>query len=423
MPEPADARLLIYAPVPLHRDGERLLLEDQACNGMRLWAENFAQVTAIMPVSDAPAPANWVPIEGIGPALDRIRLLPVPQAWTLGRFLRIRPAVRRLFRDEIERADYLSFAIGGLVGDWGAMACAEACRMGRPHAVWTDRVESEVTRMAALNASRLRRRLKARLIWRLMAALERRAVRRATLGLFHGQATFDHYAPFSRNPHLVHDVHVRAADLIPAEALAAKAARASRGGPLRLVYVGRADPMKGPLDWIEALEQAAQAGVDLQASWIGEGEQIEVLRARIAQGPLAAKVTAPGFLRDRTAVLAALRDADALLFCHRTPESPRVLIEALVSGAPLIGYDGPFQQALIAGTGAGALVPDGRPDLLAQELALMHRHRATLARMIEATASAAKGHDDETAFAHRSRIILTHLPPPRDRTEDPHSPR
>src|SRR5690554_1674335 len=101
MPEPADARLLIYAPVPLHRDGERLLLEDQACNGMRLWAENFAQVTAIMPVSDAPAPANWVPIERIGPALDRIRLLPVPQAWTLGRFLRIRPAVRRLFRDEI----------------------------------------------------------------------------------------------------------------------------------------------------------------------------------------------------------------------------------------------------------------------------------------------------------------------------------
>src|SRR5690606_377357 len=210
------------------------------------------------------------------------------------------------------------------------MACAEACRMGRPHAVWTDRVESEVTRAAALNASRLRRRLQARLIWRLMAALERRAVRRATLVLVHGQATVEHYAPCSRHPNLVHDVHARAADLIPAEALAAKAARASRGGPLRLVYVGRADPMKGPLDWIEALEQAAQAGVDLRASWIGEGEQIEVLRARIAQGPLAAKVTAPGFLRDRTAVLAALRDADALLFCHRTPESPRVLIEALV---------------------------------------------------------------------------------------------
>lgn len=423
MPEPADASLLIYAPVPLHRVGAQLLLEDQACNGLRLWAAHFAQVTAIMPVSDAPAPASWVPVERIGPALERIRLLPVPQAWTLGRFLRARPAVRRLIRDEIARADYLSFAIGGLVGDWGALACAEACRMGRPHAVWTDRVESEVTRMEAVGAPRLRRRLKAQLIWRPMAALERRAVRRATLGLFHGQATFDHYARFSRDPHLVHDIHVRAADLIPAKALAAKAARARAGGPLQLVYVGRADPMKGPLDWIEALELAAQAGVDLRASWIGGGEQIEALRARIAQGPLAGQVTAPGFLNDRAAVLEALRDADALLFCHRTPESPRVLIEALVSGAPLIGYEGPFQQSLIADNGAGALVPDGRPDLLAQELALLHRHRATLARMIAATAKAAHGHDDETAFAHRSRIILTHLPPPPDRAEDPHRPQ
>ena len=413
MPEPADARLLIYAPVPLHRNGGRLLLEDQACNGLRLWAENFSEVTAIMPVSDDPAPASWVPVERIGPTLDRIRLLPVPQAWTLRKFLRTRPAVRQLIRDEIARADYLSFAIGGLIGDWGALACTEAYRMGRPHAVWTDRVESEVTRMQATGAPKLRRRIKARLIWRPMAALERHLVRRATLGLFHGQATFDHYAPFSRNPHLVHDVHVRATDLIPAEALVAKVARAASGEPLRLVYVGRADPMKGPLDWIEALEQAARAGVDLRASWIGEGEQIEALRARIAQGPLAGQVTAPGFLSDRAAVLGALRDADALLFCHRTPESPRVLIEALVSGAPLIGYDGPFQQSLIEGHGAGALVPDGRPDLLAQTLAMLDRDRAALARMIAATAEAARGHDDETAFAHRSQIIQTHLPPPQ----------
>ena len=69
-------RLLIYAPVPLHRKDGKLYLEDQARNGLRLWAENFDLLTVMMPVTDAPMPKSWGPLDLVGPALERIKVVP-----------------------------------------------------------------------------------------------------------------------------------------------------------------------------------------------------------------------------------------------------------------------------------------------------------------------------------------------------------
>ena len=50
----SDGTLLIYAPVPLYRAADGgWLVEAQACNGLRLWAENFARVIVMMPRSIA----------------------------------------------------------------------------------------------------------------------------------------------------------------------------------------------------------------------------------------------------------------------------------------------------------------------------------------------------------------------------------
>ena len=111
--------LLIYAPVPLYRDGKGgYLLEDQACNGLRLWAENFDKIIALMPVEEGPAPARWVPVDSIGPARDRIDFVPLPVAWRLAGFLRHLPSARARIRAAIAKADRMGFAIGGLVGEW-----------------------------------------------------------------------------------------------------------------------------------------------------------------------------------------------------------------------------------------------------------------------------------------------------------------
>ncbi|MDR5652323.1 glycosyltransferase [Ruixingdingia sedimenti] len=407
----SDGTLLIYAPVPLYRAADGgWLVEAQACNGLRLWAENFARVIVMMPLAPGAPPPGWVPAAAIGPAVARIEIAALPMAWRPDRFLRHLPATRRRIRALIDRADYLSFAIGGLFGDWGAVACFEARRMGRRHAVWTDRVESAVTRHMAAQPGPWRARLRARLTHRPMAALERAVIRGADLGLFHGGETFAAYAPFSRNPHMVHDIHLSRADHIAPAALKAKAAGAAEG-PLRLAYVGRADPMKGPRDWIAVLERLAAEGVDFRATWLGDGQDLAWMRARLAAdgGLLAGRVDLPGFTEDRGAVLRLLRGAHLFLFCHQTPESPRCLIEALVSAAPILGYDGAFARDLIAGHGGGVLVPQGDVAALAGAVAALARDRGRLAGAIRAAAADGAMFSDDEVFRHRSAIIRAHL--------------
>ncbi len=400
-------RLLVYAPVPLYQSDNGFLLEDQACNGIRLWAENFDKVSIMMPVEAGPAPANWVPIEAIGPNLERVEIVPLPTAYRPDQFLRHLRATRRIIRAQIDKADYLSFSIGGLFGDWGSVSCYEAWRKGRPYAVWTDRVESEVIRRTA-HAGHWRKRLRARLTHRPMFQLEKFLIRRAALGLFHGRETFDTYAPFCQRPEVVHDIHLKKSEHIPPDRLAAKRS-AVTDGPLKILYLGRADPMKGPLDWVEVLETVARAGVAFEACWLGEGPELAAMQARVRAAGLQDHVEFPGFVRDRQAVLDRLRAAHVFLFCHKTPESPRCLIEALVSGTPIIGYDGPFARDLIADGQGGLLSPVGDTGTLAGNVAGLGRDRDRLAEMIGAAARAGSIFDDEGVFAHRSELIRRYL--------------
>lgn len=411
--------LLIYAPVPLHQDAEgRLFGESQALNGLRLWARNFARVIVMMPLSPAPPPPGWEPILDADPRLDRVRIEPLPMAYRPDRFFRQLPATQRRIRALISEAHWLSFAIGGLFGDWGAVACFTAYRMGRPFAVWTDRVESEVVRQS-IGTGSARANLRARLTHRPMARLERAVIRRASLGLFHGQETYDTYAPFARGPaEVVHDIHLAPGDHIDADRLAAKAVAAGRGHPLRLTYVGRADPMKGPFDWIKVLEHLSGMGVDFRARWLGDGSERAEMIARVASAGLQSRVEMPGFLTDRAAVIEELREADVFLFCHLTPESPRCLIEALASGCPIAGYASGYSSDLISAHGGGVLVDRGDHMALAQEIARLASERARLAQLIVKAAQDGARFTDEAVFDHRSQVIRHHLGPASDLRQD-----
>jgi colanic acid/amylovoran biosynthesis glycosyltransferase len=403
------ATLLLYISVPVYRRGDELLLEDQACNGLRLWADNFERLILVVPVAEGAPPASWVPMAAaVGAAMARIEVVTVPEAYRPDRFLRALPKVVPRLRAAIGRADYLGFAIGGLFGDWGSVGAILAHRMGLPFYVWTDRVESEVVRVAARSGP-WKRRVQAALAHRPMAWLERYLIRRADLGLFHGRETYETYAPWSRNPQVVHDIHIRKADHIAPEALAAKIA-ALRSGPLRICYMGRADQMKGPHDWIAVLERLAQAGVDFTATWLGEGTELEAMRARVAAGPLAGRVTLPGFVRDRALVAGEVRAAHLMMFCHKTPESPRCLIEALTSGTPIVGYDSAFPRDLIAAHGGGRLVPRDDVVALAQAVVDLVQDRGALAALVARAAEDGAQFDDVTVFRHRSELIRAHLP-------------
>ena len=392
--------LLVLPLVSYYRNGQ-VLIDDQACNGLSQWLRHFERVTLCLKVIPGEPPDDFIEIDAKEFA-GRLAVEILPCGWTPLAHARAYPAVRRRLAELIDRHDYLQFALMGGWGDWSTLGIKLATARGRKCSVWTDRVESEILRVAAGRFRGLRR-LSRLVNARIARRNETRSVRLATLGLFHGKDTFDRFSGCSRQPFLVHDIHLKPDDRIDAADLSDKLDRCA-DGPLRIIYAGRAHPDKGVMDWIAVLDQVRQAGVAFEASWLGHGPQLEDARARVAELGLADCVEFPGPLFDREELLLRLRTAHLMLFCHLTPESPRCLIEALAAGTPIVGYRSAYSEDLIAEHGGGLLTALEPAPLAAQVISLA-RDRAALGVLIGQAARDGYAMNDEAVFEHRAGLM------------------
>jgi GT2 family glycosyltransferase/glycosyltransferase involved in cell wall biosynthesis len=155
----------------------------------------------------------------------------------------------------------------------------------------------------------------------------------------------------------------------PAEPLPA---RARLEGPLRLLYVGRLSPRKGPDVAVAALRELLARGVDARLALAGsvfEGyEWFETeLRAGVAAAGLADRVDFLGFRSDVRPLLLA---ADVVLVPSVLDESfGNAAVEAVMAARPTVvsALDG-LREATAGFTGVRAVEP-GRPQLWADAVA------------------------------------------------------
>jgi colanic acid/amylovoran biosynthesis glycosyltransferase len=394
-------RLLLVLPLPLFVIDGRLFTDTQACHGLSLWLANFDHVTLVSNAEiRATIPSATSAIDGVAGA-DRCTVVCLPRAYLPHRFAAALPAAIKVLKAQIAASDYLHFAIGGLWGDWASVACLIAHFSGLPYAVWTDRVEPAVVEFQSKSKTGLRR-LYALASARMMMSYHRYLIRRSALGLFNGMDCYEAYARYSSNPHVVHDIHIGAQERISDDELNDRVSRST--GPLRLVYAGRVHRDKGVFDWIEALHLAALDGVDFTATWFGAGPELDIVRERTEQLGLASKVTFPGPL-DLSQLMHELRAFDAFVFCHKTPESPRCLIEALICGLPIVGYDSDYARGLIR-NGGGILSPIHDPRGVACSVSKI-QNRVTLSQLSQRAALDGRQFTDENVFRHRSELMKT----------------
>ena len=396
-----DSLFLVLPPSVIESNG-RFYLEDQTYNGLRLWLENFNYVAVCYHYKKMDAPAdNMIALDTLA-RFDWLTLVPLPNASGPFSFIRHLPSVVLKLREEIKKSHYLSFALWGLWGDWGAVATLLAAAQGRKVAVWTDSVASQVVAVQGDRALG-RRRLYLKFISNVMGRYERYVIRKSAMGLFHGMDTFQTYAPFSRQAHLVHDIHLGAEFRISNDELAAKRARLSTE-TLKIVYAGRANHDKGILDWIEVCALMQNAKLDFQAIWFGDGPALNEAHRLISKRGLGNVVTFPGPLTDRDALMAVIRDADIFMFCHKIPESPRCLVEALLSGTPIVGYYNLFAEDLIMEHHGGKLT-EGTPEMLAAAIHSLAIARKSLAQLQDNAAKDGYPFVDTATFEHRSKLI------------------
>ena len=151
--------------------------------------------------------------------------------------------------------------------------------------------------------------------------------------------------------------------------LARLSARASR--PLRLLYSGRYEPIKGANDTIHVALACLSRGMDIEMHCYGQGSLADTMRALAAQ----AKQTERIVVHDTVPypeLIAIARTFDIFVCCHVQSDPSCTYLESLGCGLPIVGYGNRMWRRLSKESCAGLATPMHQPEAVAdsvQELA------------------------------------------------------
>lgn len=404
--------LLLDLPLPFKMSSEGLLVEAQALNGLRRWSDNFEKITVCAPVQYDNTPSSASSIVWANPqellATRNITLEPLPMGYHPRDFIKHKKWVYDKFCALIDAHSYLCFSNIGGIGSWGNFGVDIAMLKDRKYALWfdwvLDQMPSEKSRSMFGNFKNILDR-------RYSKYKTYQAIRDCDLGLFHGKTVYDAYAPHCKNPQLVHDIHLSESDAITDERLNEKLQSTKKRDNIKIGYLGRAHPMKAPDDWIEIVAQVSRrlGKEKVEAKWLGDGPLLEKSRNEVEARNLKETINFSGFVSDRKTILDFLQEIDIFLFCHVTPESPRNLIEALISGTPIIGYESSYAADLVGDRGGAILSKVRDTKTLVDNICTLANDRKQLFSLIQQASKSRYIYNDKAVFKHRSDLIKAYL--------------
>lgn len=185
----------------------------------------------------------------------------------------------------------------------------------------------------------------------------------------------------------------------PAAAGAAGAEPVPKEG-FTLVHVARLAWAKDQATLLRAVARAAPTLPELRLWMLGDGPERFALRALAQEFAIEDRVL---FLGDREDVGRWLASADLFVLSSVTEGTPIALLEAMAAGLPFIVTDVGGMPEIAKLSGAGAIVPKGEPEALAQ--AILHHAR----RREELPALGARARDCYLQFFTLDRMAGDYL--------------
>jgi len=402
-------------PSIMKKIDSELAIDVDFCEALQAYMEHFDSVSIACPIAKDTADSGLGRcrlVKDLPWKEDRLKLIPLPNAYRPYDFIRQLPAIRRVLRAEIQSADYLVFSPHTLIGDWPTVAVREAIKLQRPYVIEADTVYESVGQIGLDRKASWKRIIKNDILLPLFLKSYRYCLANSKLALFQGQDAYNAYAPFCSNPHkLYHHIPIYKGDHITDDELQGKLARLEIGAPLKICYAGRAVELKGPMDWVNIVHELINCGIRLEATWVGDGSLLPDMRAKIKALGITEYVSFPGFVSDRQQILRTLKGSDIFLYCHRVQESARCLGEALASGCPLIGYASAYAVDLVAQRGGGLFAEQGDWGALVKLIKNLDKNRGQLRELITHANATGRLYDREARLHDRMDLIKRYLVP------------
>jgi glycosyltransferase involved in cell wall biosynthesis len=206
--------------------------------------------------------------------------------------------------------------------------------------------------------------------------------------------------------------------LVPAGSISARDVLAARtfwtpgsGRPLRLLWVGRFERVKGLEDLVRALAILRGSGMDVELELVGGGDPD--YRASIASSVGAAglggRVRFAGPVPHGPELYARFARADLFVLPSRSEGTPKVVAEAFAHGLPVVATRVGNLPAIVT-EGLGLLVRPGDPRALAGAVA-SYRRAERLRQDGERCLAAASGLTVEATTERLAEALRTARPP------------
>lgn len=170
------------------------------------------------------------------------------------------------------------------------------------------------------------------------------------------------------------------------------ASRKTLESPLRVLYSGRLVPGKGMEVLMDAIQLAAQQGLDCELSVVGDGPERDSLERRAARLALGSRIRFLGALPFNE-VMSAYDRCHVLALASQSEGWPKVIAEAMCHGVVCIGSDLGLLPWMLQGR--GLTVPVDDPPALAAALATIAADPQNYQRWSQASAAWARQYSIE----------------------------
>ena len=218
-----------------------------------------------------------------------------------------------------------------------------------------------------------------------------------------GYPIFDETKRFNDKRLLYLDSRMSMDAVISEAALLARlSGRASR--PLRLLYSGRYEPIKGAADAIRVALTCLRRGMDIEMHCYGQGSLVDTMRAMVSEAGQTGRVVVHDTV-PYPELIEIARTFDIFVCCHIQSDPSCTYLESLGCGLPLVGYGNRMWRRLSEESGAGLATPLHLPDAVAESVKQLSINADVIQSMSMRARKFAMEHTFEQEFALRIEAL------------------
>lgn len=230
-----------------------------------------------------------------------------------------------------------------------------------------------------------------------------------------GTPTYEVYRSLNPNTMLFFDTRITEDMLATVEDIEKRTRDRDENTPLRLVFSGRLNRMKGAHYLLDVAQELERLGIEFELFISGAGQLEESMHQRIATSGLGNRVKMMGVPDFNTVFFPFVKaNIDLFVCCHPQGDPSCTYIETMSCGVPIVGFANEAFVGIVEQSKSGWLVEMNRPDLLAYKVAELSRNRNELKAMSFKALEFARKHTFDLTFKaraqHMEQIALSSLP-------------